>query len=280
VNGLWPSWSRQVIRQARAQTLVFVRTPIAAFFTLMLPLFMLVLFNALFDGEVDTDMGPMPVSQFYTAGLAAFTAVSATYTNLVNLIPMRRDEGILKRVRGTPLQPSAYIGGVVLSAVTIAVVGAVAMLSLGVVFYDLQVEAAKMPAALVTFVVALTSFSLLGLAVASLVPNAASAPALANATILPIAFVSSVFVPLQDPPPWLELIGDVFPLKHFAEAFQASFNPFVEAPGFEWGDLLVISIWGVVGAAVAAKKFNWEPSVGASPRRRRRARRVIEEQAA
>ena len=180
MTDVWPSWSRQAIRQARAQTLVFVRTPIAAFFTLVLPLVMLIVFNALFDGEVETELGPMKVSQFYTAGLAAFTAVSATYTNLVNIIPMRRDEGILKRVRGTPLQPSAYIGGVVLSALVIAVVGAVLMLGLGVLFYDLDVEASKVPAATITFVVALTSFSLLGLAMASVVPNASSAPAAAN----------------------------------------------------------------------------------------------------
>ncbi len=275
---MWPSWFRQAIRQARAQTLVFVRTPIAAFFTLALPLVMLVLFNALFDGEVDTELGPIKVSQFYTSGLAAFTAVSATYTNLVNFIPMRRDEGILKRVRGTPLQPSAYIGGVVLSALLIAVVGAVMMLGLGVLFYDLQVEASKMPAAVLTFVVALVAFSLLGLAVAALVPNAASAPALANATILPLAFVSSIFIPLEDPPGWLTFIGDVFPLKHFAEAFQAAFNPFVAAPGFRWGNLTVIALWGAGGAVVALKKFNWEPSVGAT--RRRGRRRAPEELAA
>ncbi len=266
----WPSWSSQALRQARAQTLVFVRTPIAAFFTLVLPLVMLVLFNALFDGEVDTELGPMNVSQFYTAGLAAFTAVSATYTNLVNIIPMRRDEGILKRVRGTPLQPSAYIGGVVLSALLIAVVGAVLMLGLGVLFYDLDVEASKVPAAMITFVVALTSFSLLGLAMASVVPNASSAPAAANATILPLAFVSNIFIPLEDPPRWLSVVGDLFPLKHFAEAFQAAFNPFVEAPALRWGHLAVIALWGVGGAVVAVRKFNWEPSVGATRRRRRR----------
>ncbi len=275
---VWPSWSRQAVRQARAQTLVFVRTPIAAFFTLLLPLVMLIVFNALFDGEVDTELGPIKISQFYTSGLAAFTAVSATYTNLVNFIPMRRDEGILKRVRGTPLQPSAYIGGVVLSALLIAVIGAVLMLALGVLFYDLQVEAAKMPAAVVTFVVALTTFSLLGLAVASLVPNAASAPAVANATILPLAFISSIFVPLENPPRWLTVMGDIFPLKHFAEAFQAAFNPFVEAPAFRWGNLAMIALWGVGGAAVAVRKFNWEPSVGAT--RGRRRRRAPEELAA
>lgn len=279
MNGAWPTWPQQVLTQAKAQTLVFWRTPVAAFFTLFLPLIMLVLFNALFDGTVDTAAGPLKVSQFYTAGLAAFTAVSATYTHLVNVIPIRRDDGVLKRVRGTPLQPSAYIGGIVMSAVTIAVVGTVFMILLGVVVYDLDVEAAKLPAAIVSFLIGLTCFSLLGLAMASLVPNASSAPAAANATILPLAFISNVFIPLEDPPAWLEIAGNIFPLKPFVISFQAAFSPFTNAPAFRWKELAVVAVWGVGGAFVAIKKFNWEPSVGAA-RGGRRSRRTVEEVAA
>jgi len=84
--------------QLRYQLKIFWRTPVAAFFTLVLPLVMLVLFNALFgSGTVDTGQGEWPVRQFYTGGLAAFAAVSATYTNLANTVPILRDEGILKR---------------------------------------------------------------------------------------------------------------------------------------------------------------------------------------
>lgn len=277
-GGAWPTWPAQVLTQAKAQNRVFWRTPVAAFFTLFLPLIMLVLFNALFDGTVQTEEGPLKISQFYTAGLAVFTAVSATYTNLVNLIPIRRDDGILKRVRGTPLEPSAYVAGVTASALSIAIIGTVVMLALGVFAYDLDVEAAKMPAAIVTFLLGITAFSLLGLAVASLVPNASSAPAVANATILPLAFISNVFIPLEDPPRWLELMGDIFPLKPFVVAFQAAFNPFTEAPAFRWSELAVVAIWGVVGAVVAVRKFNWEPSVGGS--RSQRRRRGTEELAA
>jgi ABC-2 type transport system permease protein len=84
------------LRQVHAQLRMFWRTPIALFFTIMLPLMMLVLFNALFGGNtVETDQGLWPVNQFYTGGLAAFTAVSATYTNLANMVPFRREEGVL-----------------------------------------------------------------------------------------------------------------------------------------------------------------------------------------
>ena len=121
------------------------------------------------------------------------------------------------------------------------------MLTVGVVAYDLDLDAAKMPAAVVTFLVGVGAFAALGLAVASLVPNPDAAPAVANAIILPLAFVSDVFIQIDDPPAWVDFVGDLFPLKAFVQAFQAAFNPNVEAPGFEWGKLAFVAAWGVAG---------------------------------
>ena len=101
-----------------------LRTPIAVFFVILLPLIMLVLFNALFGGNtVDTGSGEWPLSQFYTGALAAFTAVSATFTNLANTVPIRRDEGVLKRWRGTPERPWVVLGGMIGSSIVLAAVG-------------------------------------------------------------------------------------------------------------------------------------------------------------
>ena len=170
------------------------------FFTIALPLIMLVLFNALFgDNEVDTGAGSWPLSQFYTAGLAAFTAVSATFTNLANVVPIRRDEGVLKRWRGTPLPPWVYLAGLIGSAIVLAAVGVLITLALGVVAYDLEIEAAKVPAAVVTFLVGVSAFAAMGLAVAGLCPSASAASAVANAIILPMAFVSDDLHPPRGP---------------------------------------------------------------------------------
>lgn len=270
----WPATPSLVLEQTRYQVLIFVRSPVGMFFTLGLPLFMLVLFNGLFGGgTVDTPEGPWSVQQFYTGGLAAFTAVSATYTNLVNVVPIRRDEGILKRWRSTPVPPGVYLAGWILSAVTIALLGVILQLTLGVLAYDLTIELAKVPAMVVTFVVGVATFAALGLALAGLVPNADSAPAVANATILPLAFVSDVFIPLEDPPRWLDVIGSIFPLKPFVNAFQDTLNPFVEAPGFGVGKLAAVAAWGIVGALLAIRTFTWEPSSHAGRADRRRARR-------
>jgi ABC-2 type transport system permease protein len=270
----WPSTTTLVARQVRAQLLTFRRTPIALFFTIMLPLVMLVLFNALFgDSTVETDQGSWPINQFYAGGLAAFTAVSATYTNLANMVPIRREEGVLKRWRGTPLSGAAYLAGFVGAAIVIAVIGAAIMLTVGVVAYGLEIEAGKVPALAITFLVGVFTFSALGLAVAGLVPNARSAAAVANATILPLGFVSNIFIPLEDPPRWLEAVGNFFPLKPFAVSFQDTLNPLVPSPGFNWDKLAWVALWGLAGAVVAVRFFKWESSTGGRSTRARRARR-------
>lgn len=272
IDSQWPSTASLVLDQTRYQILTTVRSPVGMFFTIVLPTLMLVLFNALFGGEtIETPGGDWSIQQFYTGGLAAFTAVSATYTNLVNVIPIRRDEGILKRWRSTPIPPGVYLSGWVLASIVIAIAGAALQITIGLVAYDLELEAAKLPALLVTFVIGVAAFSALGLAVASLVPDADSAPAVANATILPLAFISDVFIPQEDPPRWLDVLGDVFPLKPFANAVQDTMNPFVDAPAFGWGKLAVVVAWGVVGVVVARRRFRWEPANrGRSSRGRRR----------
>ncbi len=274
----WPSTLRLLLGQIRYQLLMFWRIPVALFFTLALPLIMLILFNALFgDSSVEVEGGgEWPVRQFYTGGLAVFTAVSATYTNLANMVPIRRDEGVLKRWRGTPLPTSAYLGGMVGSALVLAFIGAVGMLTLGVVAYDLQVELAKMPIAILNFVIGICSFAALGMAVAALVPNGPSASAVANATLLPVAFFSNVFIVTDDAPGWIDAIGDFFPLKPFLENIQDAFNPFVEAPAFDWYRTYYVALWGIGGLLVAWKFFKWEPTRGATSRGRRSARAAAE----
>lgn len=267
---------RLLLRQVRAQNRIFWRTPVGAFFTLILPVMMLVLFVALFGNDTfnTIESGDVTTAQFYAPGLAVFAAASATYTNIAINLSIRREDGILKRVRGTPLPPWMYLAGVVVSAVWIALFATVVMLGLGIVAYGVEFELAKFPALLLTFIVGTLSFSLLGVALSSLAGSASAAPAVANATIIPLSFVSSVFISFdQDIPRWLELVGDVFPLKPFAVSFQETMSPFTEAPAFGWGRLAVIAAWGVVGAVVAWWRFSWDPVPDAAGSATRSSRR-------
>ncbi len=264
-----PSIGNLVWHQFRYQNKLFWRTPIAAFFTLVFPLMLLILFTAIFGNEVIEGLG-VTTAQFFTPGLAVFAAVSASYTSLAIGTAIARDNGILKRVRGTPIPPWAYIAGRVASSIWLAFIAVVAMMAVGVIFYGVQIYPRTLPAAIVTFVVGVASFAALGLLVAAISPNGDAAPAITNATLLPIAFISNIFFPVQDPPRWMEIAGDFFPLKHFAEAFRDCFDPTKTGMQFHWADLAYMAIWGILAALLAIRFFKWEPSASSGRRRRRR----------
>ena len=248
------------LQQVQWENRSFWRNPAAAFFTFLLPLLFLVLFNALFgDSELEIDGRQLDGSTFYVPGIAALSVVSACYTNVGMMVTIARDLGVLKRMRGTPLPPWAYIFGRLGQALLVSVLMVVIVTVVGAVAYGTQVPESTLPGFLVTLLVGSLSFCALGLALTAVIPNADAAPAVTNATILPLLFVSNVFVPLQDPPEWLAIVGDVFPVKHFAAALQTAFHPDTTGAGFEWGHLAVIAAWGVAGTLLAVRFFSWEP---------------------
>lgn len=264
-----------LIDQVRYQNRIFWRTPVAAFFTVVFPLMFLVVFTAVFGNEEIGGLG-VTTGQFYAPAMAVFGAVSATYTNLAVVTALARDEGILKRVRGTPLPPWIYMAGRVGSAVLVAAIAVVLMIVAGIVFYGLQVYAETIPSLIVSFVLGVGCFAALGLFLAGVTPNGDTAPALANATLLPLAFISGVFFASADEGGLILAISRIFPLRHFAVTFQDAFNPVEVAARdgwldhFHWPELAVMALWMVGGIILAVRFFRWEPTSGDRPGRRRR----------
>ena len=249
------------VRQVRYENKAFWRNPAAAFFTFVLPLIFLVILNALLgDEETTVEGGRVELSNFYVPAMAALSIVNACYTNIVMMVSIARDDGRLKRLRGTPLPGWAFIFGRIAHAALIALLLVVIVIAFGAVFYGVDVPGETMPAFALTIAVGAATFCALGLAVSSLVPNAQAASAIANGTVLPVLFISDVFVRLgDDPPAWIDVAGDIFPIKHLSEACLAAFNPYETGAGFEWLDLGVIAVWGIAGAMLAARYFRWEP---------------------
>ncbi|HEY5578727.1 MAG TPA: ABC transporter permease [Acidimicrobiia bacterium] len=245
-----------VVSQVRHQNRVFWRNPLAAGFTVALPLMFLVLFNLIFgEGSEEPDF-----SQFFTPSIAVFAAVSATFTNLAIGTGLAREQGILKRVRGTPLPPLVYMAGRVGSGVWIATISAVIMIAVGAVFYDFHIVWENLPIAVLTFAAGIACFAALGLALVALVRRGDAVPAVANAFILPLAFVSGIFVATENLPPWLADAASLFPLRHFAELFGRSFDPDLVGPVLGWGHLGALLLWTAVAGAVALRWFSWDPS--------------------
>jgi ABC-2 type transport system permease protein len=265
-----PSALSLLWHQAVYEWRIFWRTPISAFFTIFFPLLIYVVFSAVF-GNQDIDYLGITTAQFYAPSLAVFSAVSATYTNISITTAYQRDEGILKRARGTPLPAWIFLGGKILSSIIIALIGTAIMLAVGVVFFGLQFYAETVAILVVVFFVGVAAFASLGLLVAAVAPSGQAATAIANATLLPLAFVSGVFIiPGEDPPAWLEAVSDFFPLSHFVEPFRAAFTPPAMRPDIQWTDLAYLVLWGLVALVLAIRWFRWEPSTGGGGRSNRR----------
>ncbi len=255
------------------QTRIFVRNPLAAFFTLVFPLMIFLVFAVVFGNDTIDYLG-VTTAQYYAPSMAVFAAVSATYTNLAVGTAYQRDQGILKRMKGTPLPPWIYMSGKIASAVMVAIVSVVIMMSVGVIFFGVQIYARTLPSAVITFMVGVGCFAALGLMVAALVSSGESATAVANATLLPLAFFSGVFiVPAEEAPAWLDAVANFFPLKHFVEPFVAAFNPQLTGAQFFWGSILYMALWGVVGMIIALRYFKWEstPDTSRPSRKKKRA---------
>jgi ABC-2 type transport system permease protein len=275
VSGRRPRPLPLLVRQFRYQDLLFWRNPFAAFFTMVFPMMFLLLFNSLNGGSRLIEQGGIRFAQFFTPGIMVFAVVSATYVNLATSVPINRDEGILKRLRGTPLPAWVYITGRIVQATWAAALASILMVVVGVLLFHVKLYWHLLPAAVVTMLIGTVSFCALGLALAAVCPNGETAPAMANFTWLPIAFISPIFYPLDQAPQWLQTLGDIFPVKHFADAMRADFSPFTVGWGFRWRDLAVILLWGLFGAIIAVRNFQWEPRVASGGGRRgRRAGRV------
>ena len=244
-------------RQIRHQNRIFWRTPVAAFFTLVLPIFFLVLFSVIFGSDEVAE--GYRFSQFFAPTMAVFAAGTSTFTTLSIGTALSRKQGILKRVRGTPLTPWVYMGGRIGSAVWVAVVSVVVMFVVGWAFFGFVMFWSNLGVALVVFVLGVATFSALGLSVCALVKSADATPAVANAVFLPMSFFSGIFIPLDDAPAWLVTLGDIFPLKHFAEPFAAAFDPFHAGVVLGWEDLAIMGAWLAGGLVVTIRFFSWDP---------------------
>jgi ABC-2 type transport system permease protein len=161
-------------------------------------------------------------------------------------------------VRGTPLPAWAFIFGKITHAMLLALLLVAIVTVAGAVLYGVDVPD-TLPAMIVTVVIGGAAFCALGLAITCVIPNSDAAPSITNATVLPLLFISDVFIPLEDPPGWVDFLGSLFPIKPFAEAMQVQFNPYYTGSGFEWDKLAVVAAWGIAGAVVALRYFSWEP---------------------
>ena len=251
---------RLALRQARYDNKAFWRNPAAAFFTFVFPLMFLVIFNLVFGGnEIETESGTIDTSTFYVPAIIAMSVVNTCFNAIGQTVVADRDRGLLKRWRGTPLPPAAFFAGRIVQTVVVAALLVVIVIAFGAAFYGVDVQQEKLGGMAATLAVGAATFCALGLAVTAFIPNADAAPAVVNAIILPLLFISDVFIPMEDAPSWLRDLASVFPVSHLAESMHAAFDPLSGGSGFDLKGLAVMAAWGLAGVVAAVRYFSWEP---------------------
>ena len=245
--------------QFRFDRRVFWRRPSSVFFTVLLPLIFLFIFTGLFGDETIEEYGGIDVSTYYVPGIITLAVASATLQSLAINLTEARDSGRLKRVRSTPLPAWAFVAGRVGNAFLISLVMCVLVTLIGNLFFDVAIPTTTVPALVLTLVVGAFAFSSLGFALTAAIPSQEAAPPIANVILLPLYFLSGVFIPDNQIPDGVLHVADVFPIRHFFLAFFEGFDPATTGAGFAWGHLAILLAWGVAGLALAARYFRWAP---------------------
>jgi ABC-2 type transport system permease protein len=253
--------ARLTLHQFRYDLLAFSRNRQSQFFTLVLPVLFLVIFASVFGGHhsVKVPGGRLKTSVSYVPGIITLGIIAASFVNLVISVTAQRESGILKRRRATPVPAGVIIGGRALTAVVATFVITAVLLVIGWAAYGASVPGRTGPALFATVAIGALSFCCLGYALASLIHDEDAAQPVTQALLLPLYFISGVFVAVSALPHWLVDIADVFPVRHLAAALLTAYNPHTSGAGFAGTDLLIVLAWGIGGLAVALLKFSWIP---------------------
>jgi ABC-2 type transport system permease protein len=245
-------------KQIRYEQKSYWRNPGAAFFTFAFPLVFFFILTSLAGGQTDKqDLGPgVKLSQYYTPSILAYAIMSVCLLAVSLNMVRNREQGILKRYRGTPAPAWSIVGGVIGSSVIVSGLLTAVVLVFGKVAYSVDLPASHLLPLLVTILVAALVFCALGIAISALIPNEDSGPAIVNLPFFILVFISGTYFPVTGN---LAKIAAYFPLRPFITAMYQAFNPYATGSTWQWHDLRTMAIWGIVAIVVAVRRFRWTP---------------------
>jgi len=216
-------------------------------FTFVFPIMFLVIFASLDKGAHIASRGNIPYDDFFVPGILAFGIISTTFTNLAIGTAVLRDQGVLKRMQGTPLPRWAYVLARVLSASLVMLVMTAVVVILGVTVWGLTFPVHAIPGLIVTLVLGTATFTTIGIGMTQFIPSAESGPVVVNLAIMPLTFISNIWFPTDSLPSALKTIAGIFPIKALADGLQYVFDPRYHGAGFDGAALRTLLIWAVFG---------------------------------
>ena len=244
------------IHELRTEQLLFWRNREAAFFTFFLPVIFFLIFGSVYGSDY-IKQERVKASPFLEAGMIGYGVAATCFAGLGISLVVRRESGVLKRIRATPLPPATYILGVLGSTFVVFLIEAVLIIAIGRLLFSVAVPNA-LPSLLVVLALGALAFAAMGLGITALVRSAEGSSAVINAVYLPMAIISGTFFTPRTYPGFLKVIADVLPLTHYTKLTR---DVMLHDKHF-WADRTAISVvvaWGVVGAVGAVRGFRWQP---------------------
>jgi ABC-2 type transport system permease protein len=248
--------------QFRYDQKAFWRNPASVFFTVMFPVLLLVIFGTIFGSQnVEIRGGEIDTDTYYVPAIITLSIISSTMQSLAMTLVIAREDGRLKRGRGTPMPSWVFIAGRVGNAIVTSLMMLVLLAVIGGLLYGVHFPWGRLPAILLVLAVGTAAFSCLGIALTAAIPTDDAAAPIVNFILLPLYFLSGVFIPDDQLPSGIIHFADIFPIRHLFLAFFDAYVP-GGAHAVDWGHLLIVAIWGLGGLLLAIRFFRWTPRSG------------------
>jgi ABC-2 type transport system permease protein len=242
-----------LVHQIGYEQLSFWRNPQSAIFTFVFPVLFVTVMGAVLSGAGDSSyFGGLSPMEYYVPTIAALSVLGSCYGQLAVALAIRRQNGILKRVRATPLPAWAYFSGLLAHCILVSLADLALIVGIGHL-YGVTFPSQWLAIAL-TLVLGAATFCALGVAIASVISNAEAAPAVAQLVLFPLLFLSGTYMPINSA--LLNRVAGWLPIRPFNEALT---GPLSRHTGADWRQLAVLAVWGVAGALVAVRRFRWDP---------------------
>lgn len=256
-SGSRPGSIKMVLREFHYQQLLFWRNRVGAVFTIIFSSVFLILLSATSAGSHIKFLQGISIAQYYTPAFMAYGLMAACFNNLAIATVVRRETGLLKRLRLSPLPGWALLSAVVLNAVAVTAIGAVVVLALGIFGLGVTLSLSSIIPLVVAMTLGSVCFSALGLAISTVVPNQDAAGPMISIVFFILLFLSGLWFPLT-PGSILARVSNYFPVRRLILAVVTPFIGHGVSP-WDFKDLFVVIVWGIVGTFIAVRRFRWSP---------------------
>jgi ABC-2 type transport system permease protein len=250
---------RLLLHEVRTQQMLFWRNREAAFFTFFLPIIFFLIFGSIYGNSTITKEH-IRAAPFLEAGMIGYGVASTAFAGLAITMVIRRESGVLKRIRATPLPPATYLLAVLISTFIVFLIEASLIVVIGRTLFDVAVPT-RFGSLLLALVIGATCFAAMGLGLTGYVRSAEGSSAVVNFVYLPMAIISGTFFTPKEYPAFLRAIADVLPLTYFTKVTR---DVMVRNHHLwhDTGSVAVVALWGVIGLVAAIRGFRWQPREG------------------